>query len=389
MIRKKNRIAIVHPHLKPGGGSEARALWIVEALKEEEQVNLISMGRIDLGALNDYYGTDLKYDEIGIIEIPIPQMLKKRFDALRSYRLSKYCKKNSDKFDLMISSYNVMDFGKKGIQYIADFSFDDDLRRKHHSVSGTFPRLVYKRSFIRTMYLKLGEWISKGTKEGWRRNTTIANSKWSAEVLQEAYGINAQVIYPPVEEKFPDIPWEEKSNGFVAVGRLVPEKRFDQIIHILKKVREQGHDVHLHIIGGGPYTSFNKTLKRVVEENSSWCFLEGPKYGAEKKKMISKHKFGISGCKNEAFGIAVAEMIKAGNIVWVPFSGGQVEIVDHKELIYIDQEDAVLKIKKTLNDNKKQAEIREHLKKNSEKFSIEIFKIKTRATVEEFIGQSS
>ncbi len=385
-MSKKN-IAVIHPILKPGGGSGARALWVVEALKKDYKISLVSMGRINLGALNDYYGTDLKYDEIGIIEIPIPQMLKKRFDALRNYRLSRYCKKNSDKFDLMISSYNVMDFGKKGMQFIADFSFDDDLRRKHHPVSGRFPRLAYKRFFIRSMYLKLGEWISKGTKEGWMRNTTIANSKWSADVFQETYGINAQVVYPPVEEKFPDIPWGEKSNGFVAVGRLVPEKRFDQIIHILKKVREQGHDVHLHIIGGGPYTSFNKTLKRVVEENSSWCFLEGPKYGAEKKMIISKHKFGISGCKNEAFGIAVAEMIKAGNIVCVPDGGGQREIVNHHDLIYKTEDDAISKIERVLKDGNKQKELLNHLKNQSEKFSASTFMSEINNIVKNFFEE--
>ena len=68
-----------------------------------------------------------------LIEISIPSLFKKRFDALRGFRLSRFCRRNSSEFDLMISPYNTMDFRKKVIQCIADFSFDYRLRRAFHS----------------------------------------------------------------------------------------------------------------------------------------------------------------------------------------------------------------------------------------------------------------
>ena len=158
MIKKK--IAVIHPLLRPGGGSEARALWIAEALKKEYKVSLISMGKIDLDALNAYYGSDLKYDEIGIIEIPVPKLLRKKFDVLRYYRLSRYCRENSDTFDLMISTYNVMDFGTGGMQFIADFSFDDDLRRECNPEPRRLSKYFYRGSFFRRSYIYLGKWLS-------------------------------------------------------------------------------------------------------------------------------------------------------------------------------------------------------------------------------------
>jgi len=378
------KIGVIHPLLKSGGGSEAVTSWIAEALKKDYKISLLSMGKINLEALNQYYGTQLKYNEINIVEIQIPKLLEKRFDALRSYRLSKYCKENSDKFDLMISTYNVMDFGKKGIQFIADFSFDDDLRRKYDSDSEKALKIFYKKSFLRKFYINFGRWISGESKKDWMKNMTIANSKWSADVLRRNYGISAEVIYPPVEEEFPDIPWKEKRSGFVAVGRLVPEKKFDQIMNIIKRVRERGHDIHLHIIGEGSITSYKKKLHSIARANSSWCLLEGPKYGKDKKRFLSEHKYGISACKNEAFGIAVAELVKAGCIAWVPDGGGQREVVNHEALVYKNIDDAIEKISDVLKNEKEQFVLRKHLKNNSKKFSTEIFKKKTREIVSDF-----
>ena len=382
MIKKK--IAVIHPLLRPGGGSEARALWIAEALKKEYKVSLISMGKIDLDALNAYYGSDLKYDEIGIIEIPVPKLLRKKFDVLRYYRLSRYCRENSDTFDLMISTYNVMDFGTGGIQFIADFSFDDDLRRECNPEPRRLSKYFYRGSFFRRSYIYLGKWLSGESKKGWLKNITIANSRWSAGVLRGKFGIDAKVVYPPVSDGFFDAKWEEKKKGFIAIGRLVPEKGFDKIIDILNKVRKKGYDIHLHIIGIKSDVSYYKKLKKIVGEISDWCFLEGHIYGEEKKIVISGHKYGISGRKNEPFGIAVAEMVKAGLIVWVPDGGGQVEIVNHDDLIYKTEEEAVAKIENVMKSADKQKTLLRHLKKQAEKFSTTTFMSEIKNTVKEF-----
>ena len=123
------RAAILHPELRGGAGSEATAVWLAQAIGEVCRVTLVSMGPVDLPKLNGIYGTSLSAARTETVSIPIPRGLECRFDALRSYRLGRWAKKNACGFDLMISSYNVMDFGKRGIQFIADFSFDDGLRR--------------------------------------------------------------------------------------------------------------------------------------------------------------------------------------------------------------------------------------------------------------------
>jgi len=169
------KIAIIHPQLKEGGGSEAQTLWAAEALKNDYDVYLITMGSPDLMRLNECYGTDLNPSDINIIKIPIPFLFKNRFDALRSYRLARFCKHISSEFDLMISTYNLMDFGRKGIQFIGDFSFDDRLRQAFDPAPKDLKGLFYKQSPFRWMYMKLGKILASTSQDGWKINYDVSS----------------------------------------------------------------------------------------------------------------------------------------------------------------------------------------------------------------------
>ena len=46
----------------------------------------------------------------------------------------------------------------------------------------------------------------------------------------------------------------------------------------------------------------------------------------------------------EAFGISVAEMVKAGAIVFAPNNGGQTEVINSPDLLFSGADDAVRKI---------------------------------------------
>jgi glycosyltransferase involved in cell wall biosynthesis len=385
-LSNRKKIGIAHPRLGRGG-SEARPLWISEALKKDYDVSIITMGKIELNRFNKSYGTNLNLGEIRLIEIPIPSLFKKRFDALRSYRLARFCKQHASEFDLMISTYNLMDFGRRGIQFIADFSFDDKLRQKFHPVQKGFKGLFYQASPLRWMYLKLSKILSGTSPNGWEKNLTIANSNWSGKIMKENYGIETKTIYPPVASKFPDIPWDKRENGFVVLTRLSPEKRIEKVIEILEKARERENNIHLHILGKLDDSAYARSLKLLCKKNKEWISLESLVVGKKKLEFVAQHKFGISGCENEAFGIAVAEAVKAGCIVWVANTGGQVEIVNHPDLIYDSVEDAVNKIEQVLNDNALQIELREHLVKQAAKFSTERFMREIREIVQQFLKE--
>jgi len=380
----KPRVAVIHPVLAAGGGSEAVALGAIKALQEEYRVSLITMGRPDLAALNEKYGAGIDLARLETRLLAIPPGTRRRFDALRGFPLARYCRRHARDYDLMISTYNVMDFGVAGIQMIADFAFDDTLRREADFSGGVVEPPAHRPSPARTLYLRLARALAGDREEGWRRNLTLANSKWTARRLRDKLGLAAGVIYPPVAGGFPRVPWTEREDGFVAVGRLVPEKGFDLIIAILAEVRKV-RPVHLHIIGRRERTAYAAKIESLCRGLGDWARLEGEMYGAEKAAFLTRHKYGLSGRRGEAFGIAVAEMVKAGLVVWVPDDGGQTEIVDHAGLTFSGRDQAAALIRSVLSDADAQARLTRHLEARAEAFSAARFSGELRAAVRNFL----
>lgn len=221
------KVAIIHPQLVEGGGSGAIALYIAEALKDEYDITIISAYASSLDKLNEYYGTHLTYEDLNIIEHPLSFFFKKikSFDVIRGGFFEKFCRILASSFDLLISTYNVMDFGEPGIHFIADFSFVDKLRRRFDISKGRVGGYFYRDTILRRIYLGFGRLISGPSRYEFRKSFTIAISEWTAQIMREEFDVYYEVLYPAVIGEFPKVSWEKKGNGFVYLGRLVPEKR--------------------------------------------------------------------------------------------------------------------------------------------------------------------
>ena len=282
----------------------------------------------------------------------------------------------------MISAYNPCAFGVPGIQLVADI---DDLTEI--LPLGTWRKLWYGNTLLRKGYLKFCDLISSNDPQQWLGNLTLVNSEWTADLFREKFGAAASVIYPPVMSPNSFNQADDRSQGFVCIGRIIPEKQIETIVGILAKVREIGHSVHLHIIGGHEKNdSYAQDLQSKIEhQHSEWVTFEGRVDEHRKQAIISAHNFGISARTNEPFGIAVAEMVKGGNIVFVPENGGQVEIVNHQDLVYHDVPDAVRKIDNVLDKPFAYGLLREHLMDESNKFSVETFRYDIRRAVSDFM----
>ncbi len=380
----KPRVAVVHQQLVAGGGSEVCAMWMLQGLADEYRVTLITMGRPDLAALDRACGTRVAESRIDVRALPIPPGLRKRFDALRGGRLDRHCRRYARDFDVMISAYNVMDFGVPGIQLVADFSFDDDLRREVHAESGAADGVLYAASSGRSLYMALSRVLSGRSRQGWRKNRTLAVSEWVRGLLKVRFNVDSTVLYPPVSVAPPQVPWEEREAGFVLMGRLVPEKGIPLVIDILSEVRKV-EPVHLHVVGRPARAAYAREIERLCRANAGWVRLEGQLYGPERDAFLARHKYGISGCRAEAFGIAVAEMVKAGEIVWVPDGGGQTEVVADSALIYTGRDDAVSHILSVMTEEGRETALRRHLEERGAAFSSSRFVSGARSVVRDFL----
>jgi glycosyltransferase involved in cell wall biosynthesis len=380
-----SRVAVVHPLLLAGGGSEACAMWTLQSLIGDYALTLITMGRPDIAALDRSYGTAVD-GRVELRTLSIPPGLGRRFDALRSVRLARFCRRHAGDFDLMISAYNVMDFGVPGIQHIADFSFDDALRRELDFESGRTERFFHKPSIARAAYLRMAAALAGTNGDGWSRNRTVANSEWTRALLRERLGLASELIYPPVAGPPAAAPWKEREDGFVVMARLVPEKRIDLIIDVLAEVRRT-KPVHLHVLGRRGRSGYARRIEALCRAHGDWVHLEGEAYGAKKAAFLAGHKYGLSGRRAEAFGIAAAEMIKAGLVVWVPDGGGQTEIVAHPDLVFGSRAEAVARILAVIMDPARETALRRHLETRAAVFSSARFVCETRALVRDVLAK--
>jgi glycosyltransferase involved in cell wall biosynthesis len=371
---KRKRIGIAYPQFG-SGGSEARALWALQALSRDYDVSLITYGPVDLSRLNEYYGTTLQKGDFSLVRVRLPPGLvagKLRLLQMRFFQ--RYCKRVAPQFDLMISACNPYDFGVPGIQCIADFSFFPEQRFNLDPVLRDARGWRYRDSLFLRGYLKFCEFVSPSNPDGWGRGLVIANSRWSARVVREMFGIESRLLYPPVVGEFPEVPFEERETGFVCLGRMVPEKRVEVAIEIVNRVRCSGHpEVHLHLVGEIDDSAYGRELRRLCARHKDWVFSEGTLIGESKKRLIAGHRYGIHAREKEPFGIAVAELVKAGCITFVPNDGGQVEIVDHAALTYSSVEEAAKKILAVLDSAELQHSLRMHLAKSGKRFSVEAF----------------
>jgi hypothetical protein len=89
--------------------------------------------------------------------------------------------------------------------------------------------------------------------------------------------------------------------------------------------------------------------------------------------------------REEHFGMAPAEMVRAGCLVWVPRGGGQVEIVgDEPRLRYASEDEAVESISAVLADPREEQRLREILAGRAEQFTAGHFMNQVRRVVAEF-----
>lgn len=390
MNSQKIKIGIGHPWLGRGG-SEARVMWGIEALKDDYDLSLITSGDVNLDQLNQFYGTSLEPDEFRIRQAPIPFFLKRMAggDMLRGAFYQRYCRKIATEYDILISTYNLCDFGVPAIHCIADFSWNQEIRKNLDPPPQGARGLFHRNSLLRKTYLSLARVVSvrSGRNLFAGEDLILANSRWSARIISEKYGTDIDVLYPPVSDNFPKVLPQNREMGFVYIGRIFPEKRIEKIIDILKRVRKCGYNIHLHIIGEADETTYGRFLENICQTERDWVVMEGRLFGEEKVKLLCQHSFGINARRGEAFGISVAEMVKAGCITFVPNEGGQVEIVNHSSLAYSSIEDAVEKIDAVLRQPGLQVELRGHLARQGEKFTISGFMNGLRDTVEKFMAR--
>jgi glycosyltransferase involved in cell wall biosynthesis len=205
--------------------------------------------------------------------------------------------------------------------------------------------------------------------------------------VQRFLGVATHTLYPPVVDPAPGLPWDERRDAFLAIGRISPEKELERVMRILARVRERHPGLTLTIVGT-PDRYARRYLDQVVAQATAlgpWIQFRQDISRDEVRALMASHKYGIHGMREEHFGMAPAELARAGAIVWVPRGGGQMEVVANEPALMYDSEDeAVEKILAVMADAAEQARLRHGLAATSDWFSTARFVQRVRDIVGDF-----
>lgn len=387
MSERRKRLLFVQPSLQPPGGGNSVAAWMIQALRDDYDVTVLSWVPIDIDEINRYYGTTLQLKDFGAIEsrrvakrlldlLPFPLHHLKRALIARKVLLMR------GEFDVTVTANNETDFGYRTIQYV-------------HFPARFLPRPMvdirwyHRPPGVLRAYHALVNRLSLATMQGLRSNLTLVNSEWTGRQFRVVFGetCDVRVLHPPVRGRNSTLPWEKRSDDFVCVGRISPEKRVHRIVRILESVRAHGWNGNLHLIGHPDNRGYWRRIRALVQPRP-WVRVQFDLPREALLDLLAHTRYGIHGMLDEHFGISIAEMAMAGCVVFVPNGGGQVEIVDHDErIVYRSEDDAVAKIRAVLADPALQRDLSATLRERGSRYEIGAFMERTREIVAEFVEE--
>ncbi|MFA4814545.1 MAG: glycosyltransferase [Candidatus Gracilibacteria bacterium] len=181
-----------------------------------------------------------------------------------------------------------------------------------HQYQDQFRSFFLLRPFYKPLLHKIRMWDRVAAE---RVDTFITNSNYIAERIKKYYKKESTVIYPPVDLHTFSV---GKNHGgtYLAVGRLIPYKRFDLIVKAAVKM-----GFPLQIVGEGPEL---KRLKRMAR-GANVTFLG--KISDDDLRGAYQHAKALIFPQQEDFGIVPLEAMACGTPVIAYGRGGALETV--------------------------------------------------------------
>lgn len=378
-------IAVVHPDLSMRGGAESVCMHTLEALQHDHDLTLYTLSPPDIEALNDFFHTDvapLTVRTAGSLGPALRNQMGHRLARLQAALLGRYCRRSLDT-DVAVSTKNEFAFDVPSVEYVhsPQFASSDPALDDRSPVAEAYRRTCASLAGIRAEKFGGDRFENDGCP-----TRLLANSKWTAATVEAAYGADADAVYPPVAvDALPDRDWADREPGFLTVGRIGPSKNVLRNIEVIERVRDRGHEVHLHVVGPTTDGVYQREVKRAAAER---CYIElaGAVTREELRELIASHRYGLHGRHYEHFGMAVAEFAAGGMIPFAPDSGGVVEILDDDQrLLYRSPDEAVEQLDRVLSDPTLQAALRERLQGVTSRFGRDTFRENVRSVVAEVL----
>ena len=313
---KESNIGIIHDWFlkKSLGGSEKVTFLLIDFFKERYSRPDIYSLTSNIESLKNRSLDKIKIQTSFIQSLPFGKTNVQNYLPILPYAIEQF---DLRKYDLVISSSHAL---AKGVLTSPDqlhISYVHTPMRYAWDQMQTYLTQSKLSKFgfeipLRLMLYKLRQWDFYSSQ---RLDYIIANSNFTAKRIKKYWGLESEVIHPPVDvERFKYK--EERDDFYLSVNRLVPNKRIDLLIKSFNQL-----NLPLLIIGDGPE---RLKLEKIAKPNISFL---GKKSDFEVVNYMSRCKaFVYAGV--EDFGIAPVEAMASGSPIIAFGKGGILDSVN-------------------------------------------------------------
>jgi glycosyltransferase involved in cell wall biosynthesis len=124
------------------------------------------------------------------------------------------------------------------------------------------------------------------------------------------------IVYNPLSPFFyhKELPKNYSEATLVFVGLVIPRKRVELCVEVLKKTREKGINAQLFIVGPQNDPFYSKKLNQIIVEYSLTRFVSffGHLNADQINELYNNCHFGLSFSREETFGLVPLEMFQSG-----------------------------------------------------------------------------
>lgn len=303
------KIAFVHEYLNQFGGAE-RVLQVLSSMYPEAPIYTLLYDSQATGKV--FEGKEIRTSFLQ--RMPLAKRYHRFFPLLMPFAIEQF---DFSEYDLVLSISSSFSKGiitKSGARHICycltppRFLWDGSHKFMDQS---SYPFLIKKLLPPFISYLRVWD-----IEAALRVDKFIAISEFVKERISKYYGEDVPVIYSPVNtSKFFVSSPEKIRDYFLAVGRLVPYKKFDLLVEAFNEL-----GLPLIIAGTGPEL---KRLKKIANENI--VFKENTSDN-ELAILYSEAKAFLFP-QEEDFGLTPLEAMASGTPVIAFNSGGATETV--------------------------------------------------------------
>ncbi len=231
----------------------------------------------------------------------------------------------------------------KDTQVIADIKRGDGYDVCFWVSDGSVPLLRARKNWLhfQVPFRKVGGKTLINKMKFFRIAKVICNSQFTKKIIDQEYGVNSVVFYPPVDiNKFKA---KKKENMILYVGRfssLKQAKGQEHLLEVFKKVYDSGLADWKLVLAGGTEVGASDIVPRLRQSLEGYpiSIVESPDFAAlqdlygKAKVFWSASGYGVDEEKYpelvEHFGISTVEAMAAKAVPIVYAAGGQKEIVD-------------------------------------------------------------